>query len=59
MPVFVPNLYLVGFMGTGKTTIGRAIGQRLRMTVIDSDHEIERIAGQPVATLFAEQGEDA
>ena len=59
MPVFVPNLYLVGFMGTGKTTIGRAIGQRLRMTVIDSDHEIERIAGQPVATLFAEQGEAA
>jgi ABC-type transport system involved in Fe-S cluster assembly fused permease/ATPase subunit len=37
MAAFVPNLYLVGFMGTGKTTIGRALGQRLRMTVIDSD----------------------
>jgi shikimate kinase len=59
MPAFVPNLYLVGFMGTGKTTISRALGQRLRMTVIDSDHEIERIAGQPVTTIFAEQGEAA
>lgn len=54
-----PNLYLVGFMGTGKTTIGRAVGQRLGFTVIDSDHEIERVAGKPVTEIFAQQGEPA
>lgn len=54
-----PNLYLVGFMGTGKTTIGRAVGQRLGFTVIDSDHEIERVAGKPVTDIFAQDGEKA
>lgn len=52
-----PNLYLVGFMGTGKTTIGRAVGQRLGFAVIDSDHEIERSEGKPVTEIFAQQGE--
>lgn len=54
-----PNLYLVGFMGTGKTTIGRALGQRLGFPVLDSDHEIERTQGRPVTQIFAEQGEAA
>jgi shikimate kinase len=34
------NLYLVGFMGTGKTTVGRAVAQRIGFTLLDSDHEI-------------------
>lgn len=55
----LPNLYLVGFMGTGKTTIGRAVGQRLGMAVLDSDHEIERQQGRPVAEIFATEGEAA
>ncbi|MBL9206646.1 MAG: shikimate kinase [Opitutaceae bacterium] len=59
MSDFEPNLYLVGFMGTGKTTIGRAVGQRLGFSVIDSDHEIERDAGRPVTELFAQDGEAA
>ncbi len=37
------NLYLVGFMGTGKTTVGRAVAQRLGFACLDSDHEIEAI----------------
>lgn len=53
------NLYLVGFMGTGKSTVGRQVAQRLRMNAIDSDHEIERRAGTPIAQIFAEQGEAA
>ena len=53
------NLYLVGFMGTGKSTVGRQVAQRLGMNAIDSDHEIERRAGMPIAQLFAEQGEAA
>ncbi len=53
------NLYLVGFMGTGKTTIGRAVAQRLGFRLFDSDHEIERIQGCPITEIFAEQGEAA
>ena len=53
------NLYLVGFMGTGKTTIGRAVAQRLGFTLLDSDHEIERQQGRSIAEIFATDGEPA
>jgi shikimate kinase len=53
------NLYLVGFMGTGKTTIGRAVAQRLEFHLLDSDHEIERQQQKAVARIFAEDGEAA
>ncbi len=54
-----PNLYLVGFMGTGKTTVGRAVAQRLGYQLLDSDVEIERQAGKPISEIFAAQGEPA
>jgi shikimate kinase len=53
------NLYLVGFMGTGKTTVGRAVGQRLGFIVLDSDHEIERTRGKTIPDIFAQEGEPA
>lgn len=53
------NLYLVGFMGTGKTTVGRAVAVRLGFTFVDSDHEIERASGKTIARIFAEDGEPA
>src|SRR5580658_6077918 len=53
------NLYLVGFMGTGKTTVGRAVALRLGFASIDSDHEIERSTGKSVSQIFAEEGEAA
>ncbi|MEI7551477.1 MAG: shikimate kinase [Verrucomicrobiota bacterium] len=53
------NLYLVGFMGTGKSTVGRAVAQRLGFQVVDSDHEIERLTGRTIAELFANEGEPA
>jgi len=53
------NLYLVGFMGTGKTTIGRAVAQRLGFRLLDSDHEIERLRGKTIADIFAQDGEPA
>jgi shikimate kinase len=59
VPVAKVNLYLVGFMGTGKTTVGRALAQRLGMRLIDSDAEIERRAGMPIAEIFATRGEAA
>jgi shikimate kinase len=53
------NLYLVGFMGTGKTTVGRALAQRLRMSFIDVDAEVERVAGLTIAEIFDREGEAA
>ena len=53
------NLYLVGFMGTGKTTVGRAVAQKLGFHLLDSDHEIERQQGKSIPTIFAQDGEPA
>jgi shikimate kinase len=53
------NLYLVGFMGTGKTTVGRAVAQRLGFACVDSDHEIERLRGRTIPEIFAGEGEEA
>ena len=53
------NLYLVGFMGTGKTTVSRIVAARLGNRWLDSDHEIERQQGRPIADIFATQGEAA
>ena len=46
-------------MGTGKTTVGRAVAGRLDFRCIDSDYEIERKAGKTVADIFASEGEPA
>jgi shikimate kinase len=53
------NLYLVGFMGTGKSTVGRAVAHRIGFTAIDSDHEIERLTARTIPELFATEGEAA
>lgn len=52
------NLYLVGFMGTGKTTIGRAVANRLQYQLLDSDHEIEIKEDATIPEIFAEKGEE-
>lgn len=44
-------------MGTGKTTVGRAVAHRLGFKCSDSDHEIERKAGKTIAQIFADEGE--
>lgn len=54
-----PNLYLVGFMGTGKSTVGRLVSQRLGLTFIDSDHAIEDAEGVGIPEIFATKGEAA
>ena len=51
------KIYLVGFMGSGKTTVARALGRRLGWRVIDLDEEIERREGRTVSQVFAEHGE--
>ncbi len=54
-----PNLYLVGFMGAGKTVVGRAVAQKLGLRLLDSDQEIEAKAGRTITEIFARDGEPA
>ncbi len=51
------NIVLIGFMGTGKTVIGRRLARTLRRRFIDTDSEIERLTGKTVARIFSEDGE--
>lgn len=53
-----PNIVLTGFMGTGKTTVGRIVAERLGLDVVDTDTIIEERHG-PIPTIFAERGEGA
>lgn len=52
------NLVLTGFMGTGKTTVGKEVAHRLGMVFVDTDELIESRFG-PISRVFAERGEDA
>jgi shikimate kinase len=52
-------IVLVGFMGAGKTTVGRLLSERLELPFADSDLIIEQRAGRPVRQIFAEDGEPA
>jgi shikimate kinase len=52
------NVFLVGLMGAGKTTVGRILARRLGLTFIDSDHEIEARTGVKIPTIFEIEGED-
>jgi 3-dehydroquinate synthase len=51
------NIFLVGLMGAGKTTIGRMLARRLGMRFADSDHEIEARTGASVPWIFEIEGE--
>lgn len=51
------NLYLIGMMGSGKTTIGRLLAKRFGYRFFDTDAVIEQATGQTVSQLFAEAGE--
>ncbi len=52
-----PGLYLVGFMGSGKTTIGRLLADRLGWSFFDLDAEIEAAEESTIAALFDSRGE--
>jgi shikimate kinase len=53
-----PGIYLVGFMGSGKSTVGRALAHRLGWSFFDIDAEIERAESMTIAEIFATHGED-
>jgi shikimate kinase len=54
-----PGIYLVGFMGCGKSTVGRALAGELGWSFFDLDDEIERREGLPIAEIFEMRGEAA
>ncbi len=51
------NLFLIGLMGAGKSTIGKQLAIRFRKEFIDSDHEIEKKTGVSIETVFDIEGE--
>lgn len=53
------SILLIGYRGTGKSTLARELAARLGFDWIDADDEIERRAGKSIADIFAEEGEPA
>ncbi|NJN22232.1 MAG: shikimate kinase [Leptolyngbya sp. RL_3_1] len=53
------NLYLVGMMGAGKSTLGKQVAQQLGYRFFDTDSLITQVAGQPIPEIFAQSGEVA
>jgi len=53
------NLFLVGMMGAGKSTLGRQVARRLALEFIDADVELERRTGVSIPTIFEIEGEQA
>ena len=52
-----PHIILVGLPGSGKTTVGQGVAQKLGRTFLDLDLEIERREGRSVSQIFGEKGE--
>ncbi|MBB2151812.1 shikimate kinase [Pedobacter gandavensis] len=53
------KIFLIGFMGCGKSTLGRKLATKLGYDFIDLDHQIEMLAGMPIGEFFAAKGEPA
>ena len=52
------RIFLTGYMGSGKTTLGRALAAEMGIPFIDLDHYIEKRYCKTIAQLFAEKGEE-
>ena len=53
------NIYLIGLMGSGKTSIGKVLAREIHRRFVDTDLEVERTLGQTIPEIFASQGEEA
>lgn len=51
------NVILIGFMGSGKSTIGKRLSYKMRITMIDTDSWIEKKEGKTITDIFKDQGE--
>ena len=52
------NIYIVGFMGTGKTVIGKILAQKLGKDFIETDEKIESRQGKKIVDIFSQNGEE-
>ncbi|RLD63462.1 MAG: shikimate kinase, partial [Bacteroidetes bacterium] len=52
------NIYLLGYMGSGKTTVGKKLSRAMGYDFVDLDQQIESKIGQSIADFFSEKGED-
>lgn len=55
---FSKNIFLVGMPGSGKSTVGRLVAEKLGLDFFDLDAEIEKSQGRTIAEIFSEDGED-
>ncbi|TLM80344.1 MAG: shikimate kinase [Actinobacteria bacterium] len=53
------HVFLIGFMGSGKSTVGRLVAERLGLPFVDIDETIERTTRRTISQLFADSGETA
>ena len=53
------HIFLIGFMGSGKSTVGELLAERLNLPFIDSDKAIEKIEGRSISDIFSTDGEAA
>ena len=52
------NIYLIGMMGSGKSTIGHMVGDKMQLSFIDLDQEIENLTGKTINEIFKKDGEE-
>jgi shikimate kinase len=52
------NIILIGFMGSGKSTVGRLLAKELKMNFLDTDALIEKTEGRKIAQIFKKEGEN-
>lgn len=55
----ITNIALIGFMGTGKSTVGRLVAEQLKFDFLDTDALIEQRSGKKITEIFAQHGEPA
>ena len=53
------SVFLIGYRGSGKSTVGRALAERFGLAFVDSDREIEQRQRRSIATIFRDEGEAA
>jgi shikimate kinase len=53
------HVFLIGFMGAGKSTVARIVAEELGRPLVDLDDAIEQVAGRTVRAIFEDEGEDA